>query len=155
MSVNTRCIYHRLEKVQSDENNMTLCPILDFANHTPTPPFMMPQATRAEIWDTGPSKRRKYGEDFVLLSPSTTSTPANEEMFLRYGAHSNATLFAEYGFVNHFDGEQKDGLELEVDKEVEALFSSRGAVGSWMREVLLDEGYWGYVSLPADLPFAQ
>ncbi|KAF8902104.1 hypothetical protein CPB84DRAFT_1707912 [Gymnopilus junonius] len=144
LNVNTRCVYHRLAKTQTDQNNMTLCPILDLANHTPTPPYTMPQATRAELWGIGPSSRRKYGEDFVLLSPSTSSTRCNEEMFLRYGAHSNATLFAEYGFVNQPNSEQDhNDYELDLGKVIEDLFSERGDIGYWMREVLIEEGYWG------------
>lgn len=104
----------------------------------------MPRATQAELWDISPSSRRKFGDDFVLLSP-TSSTPSNEEMFLQYGVHSNATLFAEYGFVNWLDSEHDNasGCELELGKVIETLFSEREPVGSWMREVLIEEGYWG------------
>ncbi|KAJ7155984.1 hypothetical protein C8R43DRAFT_1125888 [Mycena crocata] len=47
--VNTRCIYHRLKSKRSHPDNLTLCPILDFANHTVTGPCMKPQDGRAEV----------------------------------------------------------------------------------------------------------
>ncbi|KDR81593.1 hypothetical protein GALMADRAFT_239640 [Galerina marginata CBS 339.88] len=156
LNVNTRCVYHRLAKTRSDQDNMTLCPILDFANHTTTPPYTLPQATHAELWDTGPSTKRKFGDDFVLLSPSTASSSRGGELFLRYGAHSNATLFAEYGFVNlpspEWTHDEASGGEVELGHLVEDLFRGRAEVGSWMKEVLVEEGYWGdwtIHSLPA------
>ena len=146
--VNTRCVYHRLAKSRSNPDNMTLCPILDFANHTTKEPFTWPRTTQAELWDCGPSSKRKFGDNFVLLSPSTTVVSASDELYLRYGAHANSTLFAEYGFTNSLDLENhSDGFEgqIELDDVIEALFNGRGAVGLWMKEVLSDEGYWGYV----------
>jgi hypothetical protein len=125
---------------------MTLCPILDFANHSARPPYMIPKATQAELRDTAPSPKRKFGESLVLLSPSMTTNP-NKELFLKYGAHSNSTLFTEYGFVADFSVEEPapeaSRGEVELDGVIEALFNKRGLLGSWMREVLVVEGYWG------------
>lgn len=108
---------------------------------------MRPKATRAELWDTGPSK--KFGENFVLLSPSDATTPPGSELYLKYGNHSNATLFSEYGFVNHVNTEGKYDEnpqgEVELEKVIEDLFEQRGTLGTWMKQVLVEEGYWGYV----------
>ncbi|KAF8959069.1 hypothetical protein BDZ97DRAFT_1839701 [Flammula alnicola] len=147
LNVNTRCVYHRLAKSRSNPDNMTLCPILDFANHTISPPYTMPKPTQSEIWDTGPLGRRKFGDNFVLLSPSTATTSPHEEIFLRYGPHSNSTLFAEYGFVMapspNDASDETSGGEIELQGVIETLFLKRGSVGSWMKEILVVEGYWG------------
>lgn len=130
---------------------MTLCPILDFANHTTKPPYTTPEPTRAELWDTGPSSSKKFGDKFVLLSPSNVTGPT-EELYLRYGLHSSATLFSEYGFVSHLDfAEQSDetlGGQLDLGGVIEDLFARRGVVGSWMKDVLVEEGYWGWAKFP-------
>ena len=120
---------------------MTLCPILDFANHSPHPPYTIPKPIEAELWDTAPSSKRKFGENFVLLSPSMATTPSNTELFLKYGAHPNPTLFTEYGFMtDSAEGPACD--EVELDGVIVALFDARGSLGSWMKEILEVEGYW-------------
>jgi len=138
--VNTRCVYHRLTKSRSDPDNMTLCPILDFANHSSRPPYAIPKPVQAELWDTASSPKRNFGENFGLLSPSMTTTASNTELFLKYGAHSNPTLFTEYGFVTD---KGPAGGEVELDEVIATLFNTRGSLGSWMKEILLVEGYWG------------
>jgi hypothetical protein len=106
---------------------------------------MKPMPTRADIFDTAPIG---VGEAFWITSPSERMVESGEEMFFEYGRHSNATLFVEYGFVNAFERAQiEDGeFEAEVDVHdcVEALILEKGEVGRWMREVLENEGYWGY-----------
>jgi hypothetical protein len=144
VAVNTRCIYHRLAKTRSSPDNLTLCPILDFANHTYTEKFACPKATQAEAFNTKPSKR-KFGENFVLLPPSTSTVASGEELFLRYGMHTNSTLFTEYGFVNVVDWDdlpESFPAEAEIDSYLEALFEQRGELGSFMKNILLEEGYW-------------
>jgi len=121
---------------------MTLCPILDFANHTAEAPYTKPETTRGELWDTGPSSKRPFGDNFILLSPDMR-TSNGEELFLRYGVHSNATLFSEYGFIDQSIPVKASRTgETEVIKVVEKLFEKRGNVGVWMKQVLIDEGYW-------------
>jgi len=121
---------------------MTLCPILDFANHTAISPFVFPKATHGELWDTGPSPKRKFGDDFTLLAPTDGFTAAGTQLYLRYGLHTNATLFTEYGFVNR--GPREDvSDEAILDSLVEDMFQRRGELGEWMKTVLTDEGYWG------------
>ncbi|KAJ3517147.1 hypothetical protein NLJ89_g683 [Agrocybe chaxingu] len=124
---------------------MTLCPILDFANHQTTIPTVLPEATQAELWNTGPLPKRNFGDNFTLLSPPV-SVAAGQELFLKYGSHANSTLFVEYGFVNVANweaSEEETGGEVEVDTHVEELFNQRGEIGSWMKDILTEEGYWG------------
>lgn len=143
--VNTRCVYHRLTVTRSDPDNVTMVPIVDLANHTPAPAHLQPMPSDADIWDTAP--RGKHGEAFGLRVPLGLSVKAGDELFLQYGKHANRTLFVEYGFVNPFavlqitDGEFAG--EVDVQDLVEDIFRSRAAVGEWMREVLVNEGYWG------------
>lgn len=85
--------------------------------------------------------------DFTLSSPSDINTEMSDELYLRYGAHPNATLFVEYGFVTNVSpdiiaaGEYSG--EVDVQTSVEALFKIRGELGKVMREILEKEGYWG------------
>ncbi|KJA18621.1 hypothetical protein HYPSUDRAFT_169164 [Hypholoma sublateritium FD-334 SS-4] len=122
LNTNTRCVYHRLMKTRSSPDNMTLCPILDFANHTANSPHTMPKPTNGEIWDTGPLGK-KTGEQFILLAPSTAPTAVGDEIYLRY-----EVTFSE---------------ELELQGPIESLFKGRGEIGQWMKECLIAEGYWG------------
>jgi hypothetical protein len=146
VAVNTRCIYWRLKTSRSDPDNLTLCPILDFANHTPFSSQMFPQSSDVTIWNTTP--RPKLGDDFTLLSSHNTDIHIGEEICLTYGAHSNRTLFVEYGFINEmFDGELDSNFSGEVDVQdiIEEMFRKRGIVGEWMKGILEQEGYWEYV----------
>jgi len=143
--VNTRCVYYRVRESPSDPDNLTLCPILDFANHTTSSTYMVParrldDARKDASWS-------KTGGDFTLSSPSDINTEMGEELYLRYGAHPNATLFVEYGFVTNVSqaviasGEYSG--EVDVQTSVEALFNDKGELGKNMKEILEKEGYWG------------
>ena len=66
------------------------------------------------------------------------SAEAGEELFLRYGKHSNRTLFVQYGFVD--SSLEKEG-EVDVADILEDIFRSKGDVGSWLMGVLEEEGY--------------
>lgn len=140
--VNTRCIYHRLSDSRSSPDNVTLCPLLDFANHAIHPPHMLPEQSNAHAWDTAP--RHKLGDSFTLLSPQGTTVQTGQELFLQYGAHANRTLFVEYGFVDRKSPDSAcEHWEVDVQDIVEDLFSERGKTGSWMKTILEEEGYWG------------
>lgn len=122
-----------------------MCPILDFANHTNNLPHTYPEPSRAEIWDQSPSNG--FGDDFVLLSPKDKTLYPGEEVFLKYGAHSNRTLFTEYGFINNLDtdGLANSRLDCEADIAWRMLrfFAKRGNIGAWMEELLRSTNYWG------------
>lgn len=142
--MNTRCIYYRLRPSASDPDNLALCPVLDFANHTTSNIHILPSCNLSS--NNGMPYRRNGG-DFTLLSPPGSQIAPDEELYLKYGSHTNTTLFTEYGFVNeipqemasweHFQG------EVDVQTLIEPLFERRGKVGQWMREILEAEGYWG------------
>lgn len=87
----------------------------------------------------------------MFMASSVTPINADDELFLRYGSHSNPTLFVEYGFVNYWtEGECQEGKyngEVDVQDILEELFSAKGSTGDAMKEVLEEEGYWGYCHL--------
>jgi hypothetical protein len=141
--VNTRCVYHRLKSSRSDPDNITLCPILDFANHTSLSVHMSPLVPHS--W-TPNTTSHTTGGDYTLLAPTRVVTQPNNELYLKYGPHSNKTLFVEYGFVNQFSEMllgHGDFQEVDVQTIVERLFKERDQLGDWMKHLLMDEGYWG------------
>ncbi|OJA21605.1 hypothetical protein AZE42_01659 [Rhizopogon vesiculosus] len=139
--VNTRCIYYRLKSSKEDPDNLTLCPILDFANHTAKGSHMTPVPSEADIWNTAPVK--PIGKGFKFVSPADTAVQEGEEIFLTYGPHPNRTLFVEYGFVSKSSGEAEvtDG-EVDIQDLVGSLILDQ-KLGAFVRSVLEDEGYWG------------
>ncbi|KAJ3896505.1 hypothetical protein GG344DRAFT_36468 [Lentinula edodes] len=138
LNVNTRCIYHQIKNSPSDPDNITLCPILDFANHSSHLPGMNPPSP-----GNGNLRSNLY-RDFSLLSPSDSSVDADSELHLQYGAHCNRVLFIEYGFVLSPDSipEDQRTLEVNVDDIVEALVVEKGETGVWMKSVLVLDNYW-------------
>ncbi|KAI0082678.1 SET domain-containing protein [Panus rudis PR-1116 ss-1] len=147
LNVNTRCIYYRLDSSPSSLLNMTLCPILDFANHAPTNTQIKPVLPSDSSWSAPGSKKSSHrlGGDYTFVA--NENVEKDQELFLRYGSHSNRRLFVEYGFVNRWSGDairngEVDG-ECDVQDLVEKLFEEAGATGIWAKEVLQNEGYWG------------
>ncbi|PBK78128.1 SET domain-containing protein [Armillaria solidipes] len=142
LNVNTRCIYQRLKARQSDPDNFTMCPVFDFANHSAHLPHMSPRPSNADKLDVPPHQR--FGEDMVFISPADKHLDVNEEIFLKYGAHSNQTLFVEYGFVLPISSEslvcgEVDG-EVDVFDFVDSLLTNKG---NHLQELLDRENYWG------------
>jgi hypothetical protein len=123
---------------------MALCPILDFANHTPLSIHMSPLIPNSWASNTF---SHATGGDYTLLAPTAVVTQPDNELYLTYGPHSNKTLFVEYGFVNRFSEvllEHGDfHREVDVQTPIERLFEERDGLGDWMKHRLMDEGYWG------------
>ena len=141
--VNTRCIYYKLGSSRSDPDNLTMCPILDFANHTNSSKHMSLVHTEAHHAPV-PGKRNR-SLSFISLRDGLEE---GEEIFLYYGAHSNTTLFIEYAFVNKLPDEPASAEdfngEVDIADKVEVLFQRRGTVGMRMKTILEDKGYWGW-----------
>ncbi|KAJ7097944.1 hypothetical protein B0H15DRAFT_823502 [Mycena belliarum] len=137
LNVNTRSVYHRLHKTRSHPDNLTLCPILDFANHTASGPCMTIRLTDAESSNARPIPR--LGDPVTLLSPSTP-TDSGAELFLTYGAHANRTLFVEYGFVAPCAADEARA-EVDVQDLVQPMFDRDD--GGIKKKMLQDSGYWG------------
>ncbi|KAJ6502567.1 hypothetical protein C8R45DRAFT_977015 [Mycena sanguinolenta] len=139
LNVNTRCVYHRVKATRSHPDNLAMCPILDMANHTVAGPSMIPRLSDAERANAPPIPR--LGDPLTLLSPATVTKPG-EELFLAYGAHSNKTLFVEYGFVVPCAPEDPRS-EVDVQDIVEPLFEQQGNDGAVKKKMLQDSKYWG------------
>ncbi|CAL1704780.1 unnamed protein product [Somion occarium] len=160
LNVNTRCIYYRLDPSVSSPLNMTLCPILDFANHAPTATHIKPVLPLdSELWaaPTGPRKHTKrLGGDYAFTSNCETTIPPDTELFLRYGSHPNRKLFVEYGFTNTWhEGDLQRGRcdgEVDVQDIVEEHFKAKGPIADTMRRILDEEGYWGDWTMHASPP---
>ncbi|KAK7014878.1 hypothetical protein R3P38DRAFT_2998161, partial [Favolaschia claudopus] len=139
LNVNTRCIYHRLKATRADPDNITLCPILDFANHSIQGSCMTPRLSNAERANASPIP--KLGDPLTLMSPPTL-TKAGEELYLTYGAHSNRTLYVEYGFVIPCSLDDPRA-EVDVQDIVESIFNEQGLDGTVKKKMLQDSGYYG------------
>ena len=144
--MNTRCIYYRVRQSLGDSDNLALCPILDFANHSWSDSHIFP-VINSEIW--GSSFEQRLGGDFTFISRSDRAIEPGEELFLRYGGHPNHKLFTEYGFVKSFSGDAfttGDFVgEVNTQDILETLFEKLDTRSSGIRTVLEEEGYWGLV----------
>ncbi|KAF8514077.1 hypothetical protein JB92DRAFT_2920908 [Gautieria morchelliformis] len=123
LNVNTRCVYHRVSPSPSHPDNLTLCPLLDLANHTSSSAHASPRTPIPTFY-----------------SPSTSQLNKGDEVYLRYGPHSNVTLFTEYGFVEE---NPSNGGQLDVSDILELLFRKKGPLGAWMKTALEATNYWG------------
>ena len=95
--------------------------------------------------------RSKAKDPFQFLATEhIAEVDVDKEICLRYGGHSNQSLFVEYGFANVASCEDmKSGkypAEVDVQPIVVDLFKGKGSVGTWMQTILKNEGYWGYAS---------
>lgn len=157
LNVNTRSIYYPIKDADPEKDCLTLCPILDFANHYETSSQIIPIL---EPSLRSPGSHKQSG-DFEFRSCLDSIIEDGQQLFLRYGGHSNRTLFAEYGFVNRFPPESiANGHfrgEVDVQDLVEELIlaanpvnsdfgrsRTRSNFGDWLTNTLQEEGYWGY-----------
>lgn len=122
--VNTRSVHHILTQNPQDTCNVSLCPILDFANHHP-------DDCRATSTDPLP----------VFRSPPGISLKKGDQVYLKYGDHSNRFLFRHYGFVCT-DPEMERSVD--VDDIFESSLLSQRSLKIWdvIRDLLQDRGYW-------------
>lgn len=123
LNVNTRCFYMLLCSSKTDPDNITLCPLADLANHS----SLEQQATTKTPIPT-------------FYSPLSSSLRKDDEIYLKYGSHSNSTLFTEYGFV---EKGYPSGGQVDVQDIIEAQFEALGDLGMWMRSLLEDTNFWG------------
>jgi len=142
--VNTRSLYLRLFNRDLPLSNLTLCPLIDFANHTTSADTHLGAFPQIHLVNEArPSNLNKFlapgaAHDMVFMSPPDRELNEGEEVFLRYGGHCNRTLFVEYGFVDeHGD---PSFAEVNVDDLMDAMFRNSGEFEA-CRDVLKREGY--------------
>ncbi|OSX65230.1 hypothetical protein POSPLADRAFT_1134102, partial [Postia placenta MAD-698-R-SB12] len=154
LNVNTRCIYYPLRDPPSDKDNLTLCPILDFANHGVSSAQIIPQIQALK--NRRPGSHINEG-NYAFTSGADGLEP-DSQLFLRYGGHANKTLLVEYGFVSCIspDAIAAGDFRGEVDVQdiIEDMLSDRPD-GDWLRKTLEEEGYWGDWTLDSSPPPAH
>ncbi|KAF8503575.1 hypothetical protein F5888DRAFT_1606276, partial [Russula emetica] len=147
LNVNTRCLYDDLGL--NKDNNISLCPVFDFANHVWMHPTMEPvRAAGSGILQLGRRSPPDRGGSTDLVCVSCEKGIArDQEVTLSYGWHSNRTLFVEYGFANAITSEElMSGAypgEVSVQDIVTTWLDCRGETGSFVKRTLEMEGYWG------------
>ncbi|KAH0830552.1 hypothetical protein J3R83DRAFT_2006 [Lanmaoa asiatica] len=153
LNVNTRCIYYRLKHAKTDPDNLTMCPVVDFANHTSGQACMTPVPSNSENWNTAPVN--SIGDGLKFISPHNVKIKENDEILLTYGSHSNKTLFVEYGFVNSFKNGPSPSGEVDVVDLAEKYVFADVRLREAMKVALVNEGYWGDWTLHSTPDSAQ
>jgi len=116
-------VHHNLTQDQRNPDNQSLCPIVDLANHH----FDDERATTDNPIPSFPS-------------PSGSQLKKGDEVFLKYGAHSNRFLFQHYGFV--CEGRMEQSMNVDYAFE-QVILCSRSTKSRERIESLLQEvDYW-------------
>lgn len=120
--VNTRTFYHTTPKTKKElpkEDHMVLQPVADLFNHSP-------QGCSVGFTHEG----------FTITT--TMAAKKGEEMFIRYGSHSNDFLLVEYGFILPSDMNSFDEISLDayilplLSEEDKEMLESKSFLGSYM-----------------------
>ncbi|GAA97699.1 uncharacterized protein L969DRAFT_97486 [Mixia osmundae IAM 14324] len=96
LCVNSRCVWLDLD-YEAHEENFTLVPLLDMANHSST-------CANATV---------KYDHAHFELK-LTRPVKRGEEIVFEYGGHDQATLWAEYGFIESSNPHERIDLTARV-----------------------------------------
>lgn len=149
-------------------NNHSFVPLLDMINHSSLQEFNCPKpepvpSSTLKIYFKGtkPSVGQKLqpGKVDLMLFAPLRGLNENEEVKFLYGPHSNAMLFAEYGFTEtRGSSENGDGVfwpngDIDVNPWVERVWDARlggTAEGERKRTFLEEQGLWGHNRLAAN-----
>jgi len=102
---------------------MTLCPFIDYFNHSPSS-----RACSVALTPRG------------YTVTTTTDITEGEEVFVTYGSHSGDFCLIEYGFVP--EGNERDYVQVDAWMEFTAEQEERlQGMGYWGRYVLDREGF--------------
>lgn len=126
--VNSRTFYHvtpRTEKLHKDDH-MILQPVADLFNHDPNRGCSV-------AFDAA---------DYTITTKHTHEP--GEEVFIRYGNHSNDMLLVEYGFIMAAGTNPWD--ETTLDAQICSRFSPD------QKKKLEDAGFWADYKLDANTP---
>ncbi|KAG5921288.1 hypothetical protein E4U42_005913 [Claviceps africana] len=126
--INSRTFYHTTRRTQTRrprEDHMVLQPVADLFNHAPD----------------GPLCHVSFDEDRFTI---TAGGPCRrgDELFIRYGPHSNDFLLVEYGFI--LPGRLNRWDEMALDPYLCPLFTPR------QRRTLEEAGFWGRYMLDSE-----
>ena len=161
-AVNTRSLHYPAAR---PDDRMTLCPYIDYFNHTaPSSGGGGGAAAACTVELT----RRGYTVTTPSSRPGPISISTGEQLLVSYGSHCGDFLLVEYGFVpqdyprssSHpvTDGTDVDvdGVEADADGDsgdyvrLDAWMLPRlSAGGEGTEEVLCRRGYWGDYAVDA------
>jgi len=137
--VNTRCIYVAVESQGGIDEDLSLVPFVDFANHTSD----RERSCRFTFNYKNDVKHDSFGRPLAPESGSLISPPLiiekDQEIFIEYGQHANSFLMEEYGFVLPRKAPSDPG-EVILDHYLEPLLLARAPS---CKELLERWGYWG------------
>lgn len=124
---NSRTFYHttpRTRRLPKDDH-MVMQPVADLFNHTSGEDYC----------------RAAYDTDGFTVT-TAREHEAGEELFVRYGAHSNDFLLVEYGFTLPLSLNEWD--ETRLDPYLCPLIVAKG---TGKKELLEGAGFWGHYML--------
>lgn len=134
--VNTRCLYYKTSAKWKGPiakgDNMVLCPLVDLFNHQSSPGCTVQQEGLGFIVKSCKKPRPGTPNDTVGLVQNKS-----EQLFVSYGAHTNDTLFVQYGFVlpkrsNTHDSVNLDEFVLEGEpSDLLQQLEQHGYLGSY------------------------
>jgi len=115
--------------------DLTLCPFVDFANHTANPQL---SSRFVPSYPTPDLKNSDVPSEPLSITFTSPDTPLKigDEILLEYGFHSNTTLFSEYGFVLRRG--ELDAGNIDLDDVIEDMLNPRGL----LQDVLERWDYW-------------
>ncbi|CAO3662063.1 unnamed protein product [Umbelopsis ramanniana] len=137
LCVNTRCIHLGTEDRSIMGGNIALAPMLDFLNHKSDAKFECGYNHKTQSFDIRTLMPYRRGQ----------------QVFFQYGAHDNAFLLKEYGFVvanNPYSA-------INLDDQMSKLFTRLrmgGKFGAMKLKMLEENGYYGdYTIRRSDISF--
>lgn len=138
-AVNTRCIFLAVEIGTAIDENLTLVPFVDFANHTAD----HTRSCQFSVSYKNKRDRDSAGQPVEPDSATLWSPPVpiakDEEIYLEYGQHANSYLMEEYGFVLPRKAPSDPGV-VTLDAYLEPLITQAHPA---CKDMLDRWGYWG------------
>lgn len=115
---------------------MTLCPFIDYFNHTASADCKVEFSGSVPSSPVSPSDENgtRPGDGFTVTTAHEVPE-VGREVYVSYGCHSNDFLLVEYGFL--LDDNKWDDILL--DPIITPIIGEKGR----RKEVLEEEGFWG------------
>lgn len=120
------------------EENLTLVPCVDFANHTPDHQQSCTFTFKYNNDVTHDDSGRPVAPAFGMLQSPACTIKQDDELFLQYGQHANSYLMEEYGFCLPRTSHSGTG-EIILDHYLEPLLLMRSES---CEDMLERWGYW-------------
>lgn len=138
-AVNTRCIFLAVDTGSSIEEDLTLVPFVDFANHTADHKQSCHFSVSYKKGCAKDSAGRPVQPESATMWSPPVAIARDEEIYLEYGQHANSYLMEEYGFVLPRKAPSDPG-GVALDAYLEPLITQAHPA---CKDVLDRWGYWG------------